>query len=151
MVGGLLGLCGSLWLDAPTRLPVFIALAVGGAFDVVGHQLPLGRNHETSYRSSQSSQLWLLSRNAAVLATGFATRVGLVSLYALAVSIVLLSSTSMGLLVWGTYGLVRTGSVGLTARIMRRWSPLELFSYRKRVVRTSGALTIVCSSVTLVI
>ena len=94
-------------------------------------------------------QLQLLARNAAVLATGFATRVGFASLYAPAILIALMSSPLTGLLVWGTYGLVRTGSVGPVARVLRTRSSPDIFNYRKGVVRVIGTITIAASVLTL--
>ena len=151
VVGYFLGLCGSFWLNSPARLPISVVLAMGGILDMVGHQSSLGRNHETRYRSNETHRLRLLASNAAILATGFATRVGFASLYALAISIALMSSPLTGLLVWGTYGLVRTASVGPIARIVQTRSPLDLFSYRKRAVHVVGTITITVSVLTLIV
>ena len=151
IVGFLLGLCGSLWLDGPARVPILAVLTISGCLDSTGHQRALGRNRETRYIAAHTQRWQSLASNAAMLATGFATRAGFASLYGLAVSTVLTSDPVIGLLVWGIYGLVRTGSVKPVSRMLQTRSPLDLFSYRQRATRLVGTITIAAAVLALVV
>ena len=150
-IGVLLGIIGSLLFETAALLPIVVVPAVGGAIDVTGHRFPLGRNYETRYGPADAQKLWPLARNAAVLSTGFSTRVGFASLYALAISIVLTASPMIGLFVWGAYGLARSASVGLVMWLLRSRTPLEVLSYRPQVVRAVGGIAIMLSAVVLVV
>jgi hypothetical protein len=148
VAGAVLGTSGA-GLSSTTRGTVALAtallLAAVGTVELFGHRVPLPQlSRETSRRYGSMGIGWVV-RNGVAMGVGISTRLGFWLWYAVPVAAVVSGETLRGVIVFGTYALVRaTAPIAIIVLRTAHWRLIAL-PWRGAAQRTAASLSILAA------